>query len=172
MFGLSVRPKSLTLTHSARDGHWVGFDPESDGHRIYCADRGTVGIERSIIFERRSDVAILTSVSTQPVGERERLPNGSNSESNGDNADTNAPPNEPVHETSQRTTPVDHVPSHLGDAFKPPPPEPALRRSTRQCFESEYFKCLNAGEGTTDGRTTHPSDMAKTAIEELFEGTM
>ena len=114
---------------------------------------------------------ILTSVSMQPVGERERLPNGSNSESNGNNADANAPPNEPVHETSQHTTPVDHIPSHLGDAFEPPPLEPALQRSTRQRFELEYFKCLNAGEGMTDGRTTHPSDTAKTAIEELFKGT-
>lgn len=104
------------------------------------------------------------------IGRRD--PNSSNGESNGDNADANTPPNEPVHETSQRTTPVDHVPSHLGDAFEPPPPEPALQRSTCQCFESEYFKCLNAGEGTTDRWTTHPSDTAKTAIEELFEGTM
>ena len=174
VWGCHVKVHNTTgskLDMRARDGHWVGFDPESDGHHIYCADHGTVGIEQSIVFERRSDVAILTSVSMQPVGERERLPNSSNSESNGDNADANAPPNEPVHETSQRTTPVDHVPSHLGDAFEPPPPEPALQRSTCQHFESEYFKRLNAGEGTTDGRTTHPSDTTKTAIEELFEGT-
>ena len=108
----------------------------------------------------------------QPVRERERLPNSSNGESNGDNADANVPPNEPVHKTSQHTMPVDHIPSHLGDTFEPLPPESTLQRSTCQQFKSEYFKCLNTGEGTTDGQMTHPSDMAKTTIKELFEGTM
>ena len=67
------------------------------------------------------------SVSTQPVGEREHLPNGSNGKSNSDNTDANMPPNKPVHEISQCTMSVDHVPSHLGYAFEPLPPEPTLQ---------------------------------------------
>ena len=54
----------------ARDGHWVGFDPELDGHCIYCANCGTVGVEQSIVFERQTDVTISTSVSAQPEGEK------------------------------------------------------------------------------------------------------
>ena len=42
---------------------------------------------------------------------------------------------------------------------------------TCQHFKSEYFKQLNAGEGTTDRWTTHPNESAKAAIEDLFEGT-
>ena len=34
------------------DGHWVGFDPESDGHRIYFPDRGTIGVEWSVAFKQ------------------------------------------------------------------------------------------------------------------------
>ena len=41
------------LDMRARDGHWVGFDPESDGHRIYFPDHGIISIERSIAFEQR-----------------------------------------------------------------------------------------------------------------------
>ena len=79
--------------------------------------------------------------------------------------------NEPVCEVSQCTTPAEDLPSHLGDRFKPQPPEPVLRRSMCQHFESEYFKQLKAGEGTADGRTTHLIETAKAAIKELFDGT-
>ena len=40
------------LDMRAHDGHWVGFDPKSDGHCIYFPDRSTIGIERSIAFEQ------------------------------------------------------------------------------------------------------------------------
>ena len=42
----------LKLDMHARDGHWVGFDPESDGHRIYFPDRSIIGVECSIVFEQ------------------------------------------------------------------------------------------------------------------------
>ena len=40
------------LDMHACDGHWVGFDPESDGHRIYFPDHGTIGVKWSIAFEQ------------------------------------------------------------------------------------------------------------------------
>ena len=40
------------LDMQARDGNWVGFDPESDGHQIYFPDCGTVGVKCSIAFEQ------------------------------------------------------------------------------------------------------------------------
>ena len=155
----------------ARDGHWVSFNPELDSHRIYCADCGTIGIERSVIFTHRDEMVTLMSVNAQPEGERERSPNGSTGEPNIDIADANMPSNKPVHKISQRTMPAEDVPSHLGDSFKCPPPEPVLCRSTWQCFKSKYFKRLNASEGTMDGQMTHPNEMAKATIEDLFEGT-
>ena len=39
------------LNMRACDGHWVGFDPESDGHHIYFSDCGTIGVKQSIAFE-------------------------------------------------------------------------------------------------------------------------
>ena len=113
----------------------------------------------------------MTSVNAQPVGERENSLNGSNGEPNIEIADANAPSNEPDQEVSQRTKSAEDAPNYLGNAFKPPPPEPVLCRLTCQRFESEYFKWLNAGEGTADGWTTHPNESAKAAIEDLFEGT-
>ena len=174
VWGCQVKVHDVTgskLDMRARDGHWVGFDLKLDGHCIYCADRGTVGVERSVVFERRLDVTISTSVSAQPEGEKRNSPDGSNGKSNADSADASTSSNEPVHEVSQRTTPVEDLPSHLGDGFKPQPPEPVLRRSTCQRFESEYFKRLKAGEGTADRWTTHLIETAKAAIEELFNGT-
>ena len=112
----------------------------------------------------------LTSVNVQPEGERECSPNSSNREPNIDIADANAPSNKPVHKISQRKTPAEDLPSHIRDRFEPQPPEPVLRRSTHQHFESEYFKQLKAGKGTADGQTTHPIEMAKATIEELFNG--
>ena len=69
---------------------------------------------------------------------------------------------------STSNVPVDH----LGHSFESPDPQPTLRRSTRQRFESEYFRRLREGEGTTDGRTgdTQTRETAKTALTDVFEG--
>ncbi|KIK14931.1 hypothetical protein PISMIDRAFT_16919 [Pisolithus microcarpus 441] len=45
------------LDMRARDGYWVGFDPESDGHRIYWPDTRSIGIKRSVTFERREQLS-------------------------------------------------------------------------------------------------------------------
>ena len=130
VWGCQVKVHDITgskLDMRARDGHWVGFDLELDGHRIYCVDRRTVGIEQSVVFERRLDVTISTSVSAQPEGEKRNSPDSSNGKSNTDSADASTSSNEPVREVSQRTMPAEDLPSHLGDRFKPQPPEPALR---------------------------------------------
>jgi len=41
------------LDMRAHDGHWVGFDPESNGHHIYFPDCGIIGVECSVAFEQR-----------------------------------------------------------------------------------------------------------------------
>ena len=174
VWGCQVKVHDITgskLDMRTQDSHWVGFDPELDGHHIYFVDHGNIGVEQSVVFACQDETVTLMSVNVQPVGEREHSPNGSNGEPNVDIADANVPSNEPVHEISQHTMPAEDVPSHLGDGFKCPLPEPVLRRSTWQRFESEYFKRLNASEGTTDGRTTHLNEMAKAVIKDLFKGT-
>ena len=55
-WGCQVKVHDMTgtkLDMRACDGHWVGFDPESGGHRIYFPDRGIIGVERSVAFEQR-----------------------------------------------------------------------------------------------------------------------
>ncbi|KIO10894.1 hypothetical protein M404DRAFT_129034 [Pisolithus tinctorius Marx 270] len=45
----TVRDKSVAMF--VRYGHWVGFDPESDGHHIYWPDTQAIRIEQSVIFK-------------------------------------------------------------------------------------------------------------------------
>ena len=138
VWGCQVKVHDVTrskLNMRARDGHWVGFDLKSDGRHIYCADCGTVGVKWSVVFKRRLDIMILTSVSAQPEGEKRNSPDGSNGKSNTDSTDASTSSNKPVRKVSQHTTPAEDLPSHLRDGFEPQPPEPALHRSTHQHFE-------------------------------------
>ena len=59
---------------------------------------------------------------------------------------------------------------HLGPNFKTPDPQPPPRRSTRQRFESEYFKRLREGEGMTDGRRSKDTTPTAALTEVLHEG--
>ncbi|KIO03199.1 hypothetical protein M404DRAFT_146019 [Pisolithus tinctorius Marx 270] len=122
------------LDMQARDGHWVGFDPESDGHRIYWPDTQAIGIERSVIFEnseaskRNSETSERNSAASQ--------------------GDSEAP--QMVEQPTEATSEILRLISDpLGDNFKTPPPQP--RHSTCQCFESDYMRRLHTGEGTRDG---------------------
>ena len=144
----------------ARDGHWVGFDPESDGHRIYFPDRGNISIEQSVAFEQRDASAPpRTTASTLIEGEQvprvEPIPEVPEREE----VDQHTEP------TSKMTAnaPVDH----LGSNFESPDPQPQLHRSSRQCFESEYSRWLQDGQGTVDGRK--PKEMA--ALTEVLHGS-
>ena len=60
--------------------------------------------------------------------------------------------------------PVDHI----GSNFESPDPQPQLHRSSRQRFESEYFRQLREGQGTVDGRK--PKEMA--ALTEVLHSGM
>lgn len=39
------------LDMQAVEGRWMGFDPESNGHRVYLPDTRRVAVERSITFD-------------------------------------------------------------------------------------------------------------------------
>ena len=92
IWGCQVKVHDTTgskLDMCAQDGHWVSFDPELDGHRIYFADHGNVGVEWSVIFTRQDETVTLTFINVQPEGEREHSPNGLIREPNIDIADAN-----------------------------------------------------------------------------------
>ena len=148
------------LDMRARNGHWVGFDPESDGHQIYFPDHGNISIERSIAFEQHDASAPPQTTASAPIeGEQvprvEPVPEVPEREE----ADQHAEP------TSKMTAnaPVDHLAS---SNFESPDPQPQLRRSSRQRFELEYFRRLREGQGTVNGRK--PKETA--ALTEVLHG--
>ena len=63
----------MKLNMRARDGHWVGFDPESDGHRIYFPDCGTIGVERSVAFKQHEVPVPPRATASMPI-EGEQTP--------------------------------------------------------------------------------------------------
>ena len=143
------------LDEQVRDGHWVGFDAESDGHRMYWPDSRTVGVERSVVFEKR-DVFV--------PGNRVQLEGESGDLQNGRAQPQMQPQMQTLADTAQRTPAItveqhaemetaSHAPGidHLGPTFETPPPP---HRSTRQHFESDYTRRLCTREGTCDGRIT------------------
>jgi len=137
------------LDMRARDRCWVGFDIESDGHRIYWPDTRAVGVERSVIFEKRevimpNDIPI-EGESANPQNRSAQPPAWSSQTQNA----TQHLSAETV-DQHVKTEMIEHAPDPLGTTFETPPPPP--RRSTRQHFELDYTRCLWTGEGTHDGR--------------------
>ena len=128
---------SSKLDAWARDRHWVGFDTESDGHCLYWPDSRTVGVKRSVIFEKQD---IFVPGNRVPLkGESGDLQNG-----------CTQPQTQMLAKTAQQTPAIaiehhaetetaSHTPGvdHLGPTFETPPP---LHRSTRQHFESDYMR--------------------------------
>ncbi|KAI0075254.1 hypothetical protein K474DRAFT_1600071, partial [Panus rudis PR-1116 ss-1] len=126
-------------------GHWVGFDEESRGHRIYWPERRIVSIERSVRFNI-DEPSTATEVPLE--GEREtaieRLtsaPETLNKENSPSEHETSSPTIPPAPETAS--------PDVLGNNFEP-------RRSTRIRKPSEYVQRLRGGEGTVSARKSDP----------------
>lgn len=141
----------LKLDMRVRDGRWVGFNLDSDRHRIYWPDTRAVGVEQSVIFEKR-EVAVLYNIllegesgnvqntSAQPHVQPQQMLNA-----------TQCSSMETVDQHVEMET-IRHSPDTLGTTFETPPPPP--HRSTRQRFESDYTRRLRTGEGMRDGRIT------------------
>ena len=134
------------LDMHARDGHWVSFDPESNGHRIYFPDHSIIGMERSIAFEQREREVPVIPLMASVQGEQKVVDDQHASHQIAN--DIPEPPNDDVQADNTPMSSNDH----LGPNFETPDPQPPPRHSTHQRFESEYFKQLCEGEGTTDGR--------------------
>ena len=150
-----------------RDGCWVGFDLDSDGHCIYWTDTKAMGVKWSVIFEKR-DMAVpynillegesgnAQNVSTQPHAQPQQCTDAAQRSSM-----------QMVDQHDEMDT-IGHSPDPLGTTFESPPPPPCC--STCQHFESDYMRHLCTGEGMRDGRITlnhmwqlHDADRSSTA---------
>jgi len=154
----------MKLDMRAHDGHWVGFDPESDGHRIYFPDRGIIGIERGVAFEQQERAVPVVPLMASVQGEQKAV-----------SIKSSCIESPPCTENQQPPETTDNVPTssnantdHLGPNFETPDPQPPPQHSTRQCFESEYFKRLREGEGTVNGRRSKETPTA--ALSEVLHG--
>lgn len=113
------------LDGRAKKGKWVGFDEESDGHRVYYAEKRAVIVERSVRFV--PEEVILDNIPLE--GEND----------NSDDEDESKRHVSPVPEESAIPTPPADVPATT---------EPELRRSTRLRKESAYIRDLREGTAT------------------------
>ena len=52
----------LKLDGRTAIGHWVGFDEESSGHRIYWHERWSVLIKTSAKFDNKAEILLPNSV--------------------------------------------------------------------------------------------------------------
>ena len=141
----------LKLNMRVRDGRWVGFNLDSDRHRIYWPDTRAVGVEQSVIFEKR-EVAVLYNVPLE--GESGNAQNASAQPHVQLQQRADAAQRSSMETASQHVEmeTIRHSPDTLGTTFETPPPPP--HRSTRQRFESDYTRRLRTGEGKCDGHIT------------------
>lgn len=173
-------PGGSKLSSRATVGHWMGFDSESDAHRVYWPEKRRVTVERNIKFAApvESDDEIELSLE----GEKKSV---STHPSKQDNSTLNpapalpAPPARPSTPTAAR--PSTPAPSALApiqpkSPARPAPPvvdrKPASAskpdflgsdfegssegRSKRVRKESSYVKQLRRGEGSATGRKGDP----------------
>ena len=75
-------PNGTKLDGRAKEGRWVGFDPNSKGHRIYWPEKRTVTVERNLTFipvtvrleEESGDESVDKTQVTHPVPNSPYLP--------------------------------------------------------------------------------------------------
>ena len=77
------------LDMHVHDGHWVGFDPKSDGHHIYFPDCSTIGVEWSIAFKQR-EVPVPPHAMASALIEGEQTPRVESIESSHSNIRTSS----------------------------------------------------------------------------------
>ncbi|KAJ2994795.1 hypothetical protein NUW54_g7491 [Trametes sanguinea] len=155
-WGCEVRvhsPGGSKLASRATAARWVGFDEETDAHRIYWPERRAITIERSVKFnvaEAHTDVEVPplegekeNQVVETHLGERDTSPA----------AEQPSQPlsTTPVAEPIKRAQML-HGPDPLGDGFE----NATEGRSKRIRKESDYVRRLRAGEGSATGRLGEP----------------
>ena len=122
------------LSVCTNEGHWVRYDLNSDGHRVYWKERCTVTIEHNIIFSKEDlphvDGPFDEGIMDEPEEENER--EYMSTSLNHERIETTTTPNENI---------------------DPPNPEnstmPDVRRSTCNRLPSRYVRDITSGEFNT-----------------------
>jgi hypothetical protein len=115
-------------------GHWVGFDEESNAHRIYWAEKCSVTVERSVKFNfKDKDIpTVLLKGDWEDIQVEQSLSN-------------------PYKAT------VKEIPDHKAPTTPRLDVEPKEGCPKHVCFESDYLKRLRTGEGVTSARPSSPA---------------
>ena len=103
--------KDAKVGERARPGRWVGFDSESQGHRIYWPEAQSVSVERNVRFVAPTPVLLLDDEPLELEGEPEELDHLVDSSAHD-------PPSTPPPSTS---------PSRPGSPSTPPPAPAPMR---------------------------------------------
>ena len=120
-------PNGTKLDGHAKIGHWVGYDGQSKGHRIYWPEKCTVTIERNVDFIPTEAVHLEGESDAEPSAEKPKTP---------------APPSPPASPT------IEEVP----DESEPdvPPPDLLTKRVRRP---TQYVCDIREGVGSATGLT-------------------
>ena len=131
------------LDGRSKIGRWVGFDEESNGHRIYWPEKRSITVERSVKF----NVEDVLAEEEQLEGEIDEVEVPMGSEQSP--SCSHAPTIEEVPD-EDNPTPAPHVPE--------PTTEPE-GRPQRVRKESNYVRRLREGEGVTGIRSFLPKGL-------------
>jgi hypothetical protein len=143
------------LDMRAMDGRWVGFDSNSNGHRIWLPGARRVAVERSVTFDttevrvplKEPTVPARSTVRGYDVGPAPTPPVSHTARG----YDVGSTPTKRTSNSQPHPTPSDHLGPQFESAAQP-------RRSSRVRVESAHIKSLRDGAGTTDG---HSNDLPR-----------
>ena len=171
-------PDGSKLDGRAQEGHWVGFDEVSSGHRIYIQGKRTIAVERSVTLDRDDN---LVPIPGDLLFEGEQEENNQSSPENlNPNTHQPAVPPIPAAPTTPKQSPP-HTPPRNPPESMPLPASPSiaqLRKKLAQTdplgpdFEepeeeptgrgqhvrkpSAYIQALQSGAGQTSNRPSDP----------------
>jgi hypothetical protein len=134
------------LDRRARKAHFVGYDDESTGFRVYFPDKRSIGIEREVVFNVKDDESFVTSM---PEGEKRRadapepviaskpviLPND-------DAADMTPNPLEPIRIDNEVASEPEPAPAYQRRGRDEPDPS-LIVEGKRERPKKGYWKGLN-----------------------------
>ena len=145
----------------ANEGRWVGYDLNSDGHRVYWKERHTVTVERNVVFSKEDlphiEDLIIEGIMDEPKGEDSE---GKENEEVNLNRDKGGDTLAPVDEPERINIPA---PQNLT--------MPEIRWSDHVKQPSQYIRDLTSGEFTMGyDKEKFPTGLQVPELEEEVTG--
>ena len=148
------------LDPRAREGRWVGFDTDSNAHRIYWPEKRSITVERSVTFAREDLPIFVDEESAEARGSIDAVDltrDESKVEETKEESDDESEDEvfQELTESAPESPTVHEDPPPLPQPPLPPvnPTLPEPRRSSRLRQASQYVRDLRSGEFTTGGRS-------------------